>query len=190
MKGFVPKKKCGRTSMMKSNARVWFQISWLGLNFLREKITRLNSEPWRANARNLFDTRFEKLITCSWFSCDVTAAILVYRTTAKKVVWEFDSIIMQSLSDILPLFCTPTWQTHHVSEIQELSNQVKSDLNNVHLISCQQAQDVFWPRIDFGWSAKDFHRGCRELQTSCGCHSHEKRRKSLPGLFSGDHSFI
>ena len=52
------------------------------------------------------------------FSCDVTAAMLVYRTIAKKVFWEFDSIIMQNLSDILPLFCTPTWPFHHVSENQ------------------------------------------------------------------------
>ena len=54
-----------------------------------------------------------------WFSCDVTAAILVYRTTAKKVLWDFDYIIMQNLSDVLPLFCTPTWPSHHVSENQE-----------------------------------------------------------------------
>ena len=26
---------------------------------------------------------------------------------------------MQNLSDILPLFCTPTWPSHHVSENQE-----------------------------------------------------------------------
>jgi len=55
----------------------------------------------------------------SRFSRDVTAAMLVYRTIAKKVFWEFDSIIMQNLSDILPLFCTPTWPSHHVSENQE-----------------------------------------------------------------------
>ena len=55
----------------------------------------------------------------SRFSRDVTAAMLVYRTIAKKVFWDFDSIIMQNLSDILPLFCTPTWPSHHVSENQE-----------------------------------------------------------------------
>ena len=44
----------------------------------------------------------------------------MYRTIAKKGFWEFDSIIMQNLSDILPLFCTPTWPSHHVSENQEL----------------------------------------------------------------------
>ena len=43
----------------------------------------------------------------------------MYRTIAKKVFWEFDSIVMQNLSDILPLFCTPTWPSHHVSENQE-----------------------------------------------------------------------
>ena len=42
----------------------------------------------------------------SWFSRDVTAAMLVYRTIAQKFFWEFDSIIVQNLSDILPLFCT------------------------------------------------------------------------------------
>ena len=31
-----------------------------------------------------------------------------------------NSIIMQNLSDILPLFCAPTWPSHHVSENQEL----------------------------------------------------------------------
>ena len=41
--------------------------------------------------------------------------------TAQKVLWEFDSVIMQNLSDILPFFCTPTWPSHHVSENQELS---------------------------------------------------------------------
>ena len=55
----------------------------------------------------------------SWFSRDVTAAMLVYRTIAKKVFWEFDSIIMQNLNDILPLSCTPIWPSHHVRENQE-----------------------------------------------------------------------
>ena len=55
----------------------------------------------------------------SRFSFDVTAAMLVYRTIAKKVFWEFDSIIMQNFSDILPLSCTPTWPSHHVTENQE-----------------------------------------------------------------------
>ena len=46
--------------------------------------------------------------------------MLVYRTIAKKVFSGFDSTIMQNLSDILPLFCTPTWPSHQVSENQEL----------------------------------------------------------------------
>ena len=37
----------------------------------------------------------------------------------RKKSWEFDSVIMQNVSDILPLFCTPTWPSHHVSENQE-----------------------------------------------------------------------
>ena len=47
--------------------------------------------------------------------------MLVYGTIAKNFFWEFDSIIMQNLGDILALFCTPTWPSHHVSENQELS---------------------------------------------------------------------
>ena len=59
-------------------------------------------------------------VTYSRFSLDVAAAMLVYRTIAKKVFWEFDSIIiMQNLSNILPLFCTPIWPSHYVSESQE-----------------------------------------------------------------------
>ena len=50
-------------------------------------------------------------------------AMLVYKTNySQRVFWEFDSIIMQNLSSILPLFCTPTWPSHHVSENQELNS--------------------------------------------------------------------
>ena len=45
------------------------------------------------------------------------------RTIAEKVFWEFDSIIMQNLSDILPIFCAPTWPSHHVSENQNFDKQ-------------------------------------------------------------------
>ena len=54
-----------------------------------------------------------------FFSRDVTAAMLVYRTIARRVFWDFDSIIMQNLSYILPLFYTQAWPFHHVSEDQE-----------------------------------------------------------------------
>ena len=53
------------------------------------------------------------------FSRDVTATMLLYRTIEKKSFWEFDSVIMQNFSIILPLFYTPTWPSHHVSENQE-----------------------------------------------------------------------
>ena len=43
----------------------------------------------------------------------------MYRTITQKVFWQNDAIIMQNLSDILPLFCTPTWPSYHVSENQE-----------------------------------------------------------------------
>ena len=65
----------------------------------------------------------------------------MYRTIAKKGFLEFDSIIMQNLSDILPLFCTPTWPSHHVSENQELKisrlkqkKYIKSDILSVTLV--------------------------------------------------------
>ena len=60
-------------------------------------------------------TEYEPEILNSWFSCDVTVAMLVYRTIAKKVFWDLDSIIEQNLCDVLPLFYTPTWPSHHVS---------------------------------------------------------------------------
>ena len=52
-------------------------------------------------------------------SLDVTAAMLMCRVIVKNVFWEFDSIMMQNLSDILLLFCSPTWPSHYVSENQE-----------------------------------------------------------------------
>ena len=48
------------------------------------------------------NTYRHKIVEYSRFSRDVTAAMLVYRTIAKKVFWEFDSITMQYFSDILP----------------------------------------------------------------------------------------
>ena len=57
----------------------------------------------------------------SRFSCDVTAAMLMYRTIAKKVFWEFDPIMLQNLIDMLPLFCTPKRapkQTHSLFNIR------------------------------------------------------------------------
>ena len=68
-----------------------------------------------------YRTNLHKFCTNSGFSHDVTAAMLVYRTIAKKFFWEFDSIIMQNLSDILPLFFIPTWPSYHVSENQEFA---------------------------------------------------------------------
>ena len=46
----------------------------------------------------------------------------MYRPIAKRVFWEFDSTIMQNFNDILPLFCTPIWPSHHLSESQEYKN--------------------------------------------------------------------
>ena len=60
-----------------------------------------------------------KYFTRSRFSLDVTAAMLMYRTIAKMFFWRIWSIIMQNLSDILPLLYTQTWPSHKVSEKQE-----------------------------------------------------------------------
>ena len=46
--------------------------------------------------------------------------MLMYRTIAETDFWEFDSIIMQNLSSIVPLFCTPSWPSRRMSENQEL----------------------------------------------------------------------
>ena len=42
--------------------------------------------------------------------------MLVHRSKEKKVVWELDSIIMQTISHHLQLFCAPTWPSYHVIE--------------------------------------------------------------------------
>ena len=58
----------------------------------------------------------------------------MYRTIADKGFWEFDFIIMQTLSDILPLFCTLTWPSHRVSENQELEGRVNYHVHpDIHL---------------------------------------------------------
>ena len=81
---------------------------------LLTKFTKIDVQQYFFFVEDRDDTKAN-----SRFSCDITAAMLVYRTIVKKVFWKFDSIIMQNLSDILPLFCTPTWLSHHVSENQE-----------------------------------------------------------------------
>ena len=53
-----------------------------------------------------------------------------------KKSWNFDFIIMQNVSDILPLFCTPTWPSHHVSENQQWRhNSMKIDAVKFHISS-------------------------------------------------------
>ena len=73
---------------------------------------------------------FWKLRDFSRFSRDVTASMLVCRRIVKKVFWDFDSIIMQNLSDT-PLFCTPTWPSHHVSEKQKYTRRAER-LSGLH----------------------------------------------------------
>ena len=68
----------------------------------------------------------------------------MYRTIAKKVFWEFDSIIMQNLSDILPSFCTQTWPSRHVSENQELN--LPLSVSHLAVICLAQAvkPSIYW----------------------------------------------
>ena len=48
------------------------------------------------------------------FSLDVIASMLVRRPIKKKLLWQFDSIIMQNVSHDLRLFCAPTWPSYDV----------------------------------------------------------------------------
>ena len=75
---------------------------------IREKTTREHS-----NSENEVQYSQNKK---RWFSPDVTAAMFVYRTIEKTVFWEFDSVIMQNMSDNLLLFCTETWPSPRVVE--------------------------------------------------------------------------
>ena len=54
------------------------------------------------------------------------------QNNSQKVFWEFYSIIMQNMSDIFPLFCTPTWPFHHVSENQEYE-YIKIKLKTIYI---------------------------------------------------------
>ena len=90
--------------------------------------------------------------TYSRFSCDVTAVyrtivnnsscdlMFVYRTIVKKFLWEFDSIIMQNLRDILPLFCMPIWPSLHVNENQKYTENLSILVPTIH----RQSKDVYW----------------------------------------------
>lgn len=60
----------------------------------------------------------------SRFAHDV---MLVDRTIAKKVFWEFDSISMQNLTDILLLFCSPIWLSHHLTALYRMTHLVISN---------------------------------------------------------------
>ena len=48
------------------------------------------------------------------FSLDVIASMLVHRPIKKKLLWQFDSIIMQNVSHHLRLLCAPTWPSYDV----------------------------------------------------------------------------
>ena len=89
----------------------------------------------------------------------------MYRATAKKVFWEFDSIIVQNLSDILPMFCAPTCRPHHVSATQELGTKLSFHLPSSQLLIAPTVEQCaaqshragaylpFKPRIFFSWTS-------------------------------------
>ena len=101
----------------------------------------------------------------SRFSCDVTAAMLAYRTIAKKVFWEFDFIVTQNLSDILPLFCTSTWPSHDVSENQELDRVCQATIGS--LVFLRWSFLLVIPRAICGsWKLLTRHNGLEFLKTT------------------------
>ena len=116
------------------------------------------------------------------FSRDVTAAMLVYRTIAKKVFWEFDSVIMQNLGDILPLFCTPTWPSHHVSENQELTRKIYKG-NYIRKIATQDNNKTTWSDISkFEMKqAMQLIKSAKRLSTSVLKHSFSYSGASVNG---------
>ena len=75
--------------------------------------------------------------------------MLVYRTIAKRVFWDLDSFIMQNLSDILPLFCTPAWPSHHVSENQEYRLLTEFEGPHCKLRNSKKQQNLssIWPKV-------------------------------------------
>ena len=129
---------------------------------------------------------------------------MVYRTIAEIVFWEFDSIIMQNLSNILPLFCTPTWPSHHVSENQEyglcvLTNWLLPDFYLSHIlvlkgkrwfwddrltICLSLPQRHFWALSDvllvFAIATRVFHYS--DLKQENQRESKEAKRSVLPRL--------
>ena len=114
-------------------AFAFFTVRWV--NLYQPHVCQLIPKVWTHNWANFHYIRvaiyvyrwsFESAVTSyldfvfdwpfnnGWFSLDVIAAMLVYRTI-EKVFWEFDSIIMQNTSHNLLLFCPPTWPSHHVT---------------------------------------------------------------------------
>ena len=65
---------------------------------------QINALPLLKCVITILVIRDTPLFSNSRFSRDVTAPMSVYRTIAKKVFWEFDSIIMQNFGDILPFY--------------------------------------------------------------------------------------
>ena len=77
------------------------------------------SPPWKNPSFTLHHGKFLLLILLKvsrWFLPDVIAAMLVHRTKEKRLVWEFESSIVQNMSHHLRLSCAPTWQPYHVIE--------------------------------------------------------------------------
>ena len=71
----------------------------------------------------------------------------MYGTMAKDSFWAFDSMIMQNLTEILPLFCTATWPLNHVSENQgyhfrrkQLYIHLKENLDTTRVLIGQNLQ--------------------------------------------------
>ena len=83
-----------------------------------QRTTKRCAAIFPPNLKHCTFTKSKK--TDSLIAPDVTPAMLVERTIAKKVFWEFDSIIMQNLSYNFSIVLAPTWPSYHVSAIKEL----------------------------------------------------------------------
>ena len=68
----------------------------------------------RENAEAPFVLNMSITADYGCFSLDVIASMLVHRPIKKKLLGQFDSIIMQTVSHHLRLFCAPTWPSYDV----------------------------------------------------------------------------
>ena len=111
---------CG--SFRKSQTTVFLRTAITQMIFFNQGMLLLGSNHFLKNKQKKLSPKSGKYETKSlrqsWIKL-ISFRTTGPRTIPQKVFREFDFIIMQNLSDTLPLLCTPTWSPHHVSENQE-----------------------------------------------------------------------